>query len=405
MAPPDGTSVNDIPSRGDGEGVKTGVCRAPGCAKAASAEPIALYPGPGEHCPNCGSRLEPVAPSQPEAPAPPLPEPVAAERPAADAPAPPAPAPPAAGTPDPPVSGPPEAAGAVRPEQLISLEAYQRAHERMMASLAPAPAPKRRWPVRAMAFAGAGIVAVAVGLALGPVLAGRGAGGTVRVCSSSITARLARDVVRSYAAASGVPAARFGEADEGGCDVRFAARASGPSAEAVAHDGIVVVANPQNGLARLSEDQVRRIFSGRVSDWAQVGGEPGPIVALLPGDATDEARALAATLLRDAPPGGGVRRLPFSADVVREVASASGRRAIGLVAFSAAVPAKVLALGDAPAPSVLSIAEHRYPLALAVTVEPGDSPRGGAAGLIDYAHSEQAQAIVVRDGLIARKGF
>jgi PBP superfamily domain len=335
--------------------MRIGLCREPNCAKAAGAEPIEIYPGPGEYCPECGGSLEPA--------------------------------------------GPPE-------RELISREAYQQAHDRMMASLGPPPPPRR--PGRAVVVAALAGAAVVAGLAfalLRPVAAGRAGADTVRVCTSSITERLARDVVRSYAAASGTPAARFGSADaSGGCDVRFAARAGTP-AGAIAHDGIVAVVNPQNGIARLSEDQVRRIFTGGPTDWAQAGGKAGAIVVLLPDDATDEVRALTATLLHGAKPGGGVRRLPTSADVVRTVAGASGRNAIGLVAFSAAVPAKVLALGSAPAPSVLSIAEHRYPLALAITVEPEGSPPGAAAGLVDYAHSDQAQAIVVRDGLVAKKGF
>ncbi len=338
--------------------MRIGLCREPNCAKAAGAEPIEIYPGPGEYCPECGGSLEPAQPA-----------------------------------------GPPE-------RELISREAYQQAHDRMMASLGPPPPPRR--PGRAVvvaAIAGAVVVAGLAFALLRPVAAGRAGADTVRVCTSSITERLARDVVRSYAAASGTPAARFGSADaSGGCDVRFAARAGTP-AGAIAHDGIVAVVNPQNGIARLSEDQVRRIVSGRTTDWAQAGGKAGAIVVLLPDDATDELRALGATLLRGVTLGGGVRRLPTSADVVRTVAGASGRNAIGLVAFSAAVPAKVLALGNAPAPSVLSIAQHRYPLALALTVEPEGSPPGAAAGLVGYAHSDQAQAIVVRDGLVAKKGF
>jgi hypothetical protein len=375
VAPSDGTSVDDVPDRDGGPAVKTGVCRAPGCAKAATGERMAIYAGPGEHCPACGGRLEPASSAPSEA---------LATKPAPkDEPEP------------------------------ISPEAYQRAHERMMASLAPAaPPPSRGMPPNLALGAGISVAAVAIVLvgavALGlvhPAALGRAGADTVRVCGSSITERLAGDVVRSYAAANGLPDNRFG-GEAGGCDVRFAARPGAPAADAIAHDGIVIVVNPQNGLARLSDDQVRRIFTGGLTDWAQAGGAGGPIEALLPDDASDEARALAATLLRDAKPAASVRRLPSSADVVRIVAGAGGRRTIGLVAFSAAVPAKVLSLGDAPAPSVLSIAQHRYPLALSITVEPeGSPPREGASGLVDYAQSDQAQAIVVRDGLIAKKGF
>jgi hypothetical protein len=394
VASTDGSaSVNDVPDRDGGRPVKTGLCREPSCAKAASGEPIALYPGPGEHCPTCGSRLEPVGATPPEPPRP------------SEAAEPPNHAPP-----EPAASAGPQHVAAVQPD-LITLEAYQRAHERMMATLAPAAPPPRRSLPGLLVAVGATVLAAGIvlvgGVALGLLhpAAGRAGADTVRVCGSSITERLARDVARSYAAGSGLPASRFG-GEAGGCDVRFAARAGGAAPGAVAHDGIVIVVNPQNTLARLTQDEVRRIYTGGLTDWSQAGWARGAIEVLLPDDASDEARALSATILRGATPAASVRRLPSSADVVRVIASASGRRTIGVVAFSAAVPAKVLALAGAPAPSVISIAQHRYPLALSITVDPeGNTPRGGASGLVDYAHSEQAQAIVVRDGLIAKKGF
>ncbi len=336
----------------------TGVCSTPACRHAAGAEPVEIYPGPGQYCPACGERLEPLADAVPEP---------------------------------------------------ITLEAYEHARERMLTSLAEAP-PARRGSKRvavlaAVAFA----LAVAAGfgvVAVWPAVIGRPAAAGVQVCGSSLTERLARDMVRSYAAKSGTPGSQFVVAGGGACDVRFSARAGGGADAAIAHDGIVAVVNPQNPLARLSAGQLRRIVAGGATDWSQVGGRRGAIVALLPGGETDEGRALAETLLRGVTPGSGVRRLGSSAEIVRVVASASGRGTIGLVAFSAAVPAKVLALGSAPAPSVLSIASHRYPLSLAVTAGAEGSSRDAAAiGLVDYAHSDEAQSIVVRDGLIAKRGF
>lgn len=48
----------------------------------------------------------------------------------------------------------------------------------------------------------------------------------------------------------------------------------------VALDGIAVVVNPANKVADLTVDQLADIFSGKVTDWQDVGGEPGQIVIL-----------------------------------------------------------------------------------------------------------------------------
>ena len=124
----------------------------------------------------------------------------------------------------------------------------------------------------------------------------------------------------------------------------------------------------------------------------------------MPADASDEAQTLARTLFAHAPIAPGVRRLASSADVVRAVVSAGGRGTVGLVAFSAAVPAKVVALAPLPAPSSLSIGDQRYALSVALTVESA-SHAGAAAGLAAYARSEDAQAIVSRDGFVPNRGM
>jgi phosphate transport system substrate-binding protein len=48
----------------------------------------------------------------------------------------------------------------------------------------------------------------------------------------------------------------------------------------VALDGIAVVVNKDNKVSELSVDQLADIFSGKITDWKDVGGDPGQIVIL-----------------------------------------------------------------------------------------------------------------------------
>jgi phosphate transport system substrate-binding protein len=220
-----------------------------------------------------------------------------------------------------------------------------------------------------------------------------------------MTGRLADDVVRAYRTSSDLPAARFSLSSSNGCAVRFAVAASAAKDAVIAHDGVVVIVNPANRLSRIGEAELRRILSGTETTWSDESGVGGEIVPIVPDDATDEARALKA-FLHGAKLGSGVQRAHGSADIVRVVAAASGRRRIGIVAFSTAAPAKVLALEGKPIPSALSIADHRYPLALDVSVSDDSRQHDTtAAELTQYARSDDAQSVVVRNGLIAKKGF
>jgi hypothetical protein len=253
-----------------------------------------------------------------------------------------------------------------------------------------------------------GVAALGLGLLLVSVVP-RPATVSVQVCSTTMTARLVSELVRSYAAQGGAPSSRFAVAAGEGrvCGVRFwtTSKPATPG-KTIAHDGLVAIVNPQNGISQLREDQLRDIFTGHITDWSGVGGSSGAIEAYLPKNGTDEARALGGLLFHDAAVGDRVQRTDTSADVVRAVTSANGARRVGIVAFSGAVPAKVLALAGALPPSTLSIGDGRYPLSLAVEVESDlRSPAPDAAALLHFARSKSAQPVIVRTGLVAKDGF
>jgi hypothetical protein len=346
--------------------MSTGICRNAACENARSAKPVELYGGPGRYCPACGDALEPLAAAAAETPS----------------------------TPAPPFGG------------LSALEALAQFDPAVSPIETPAPQPRSRAGKRiALVAASVAVAAIAAGAVLRPTAAQKTmVSNAVHVCRSSMTERFAADVVRAYADKAGVSRSRFDLTQSAPCDVQFAAKRSAKRADVVGHDGIVVVVNPQSPLTRLSEDDVRLIYSGAITDWAEFGEPPGRIVPIMPAATSDEAQTLARTLLAHSGVAAGVRRLTSSADVVRAVVSPGGRGTIGLVAFSAAVPAKVLALAPQPAPSSLSIGDHRYALSVALTVE-STSRATAAAGLAAFARSEDAQAIVVRDGFVPKQGI
>lgn len=53
-----------------------------------------------------------------------------------------------------------------------------------------------------------------------------------------------------------------------------------PSEIKVALDGLAVVVNPKNPVSKLTTDQLAGIFTGKITDWKDVGGAGGTIVIL-----------------------------------------------------------------------------------------------------------------------------
>lgn len=45
----------------------------------------------------------------------------------------------------------------------------------------------------------------------------------------------------------------------------------------ICHDMLVVIVNKNSPLAKLTKDQVAKIFTGQIKDWSEIGGAPGKI--------------------------------------------------------------------------------------------------------------------------------
>lgn len=59
--------------------------------------------------------------------------------------------------------------------------------------------------------------------------------------------------------------AKYGHCDQAACE------------HVVALDGIAIIVNQKNPLSTLDTAQLKRIFTGEVDDWSQVGGRSGPV--------------------------------------------------------------------------------------------------------------------------------
>jgi phosphate transport system substrate-binding protein len=90
----------------------------------------------------------------------------------------------------------------------------------------------------------------------------------------------------------GLTALASGIADIGMCSRNLTAEeAKGRTAVTIARDGLAVVVHPSNKVGNLSKEQIRRIFSGEICNWKEVGGDDVPIrpIAREEGSGTREA--------------------------------------------------------------------------------------------------------------------
>lgn len=63
-------------------------------------------------------------------------------------------------------------------------------------------------------------------------------------------------------------------------DLTSAEKSKGARGHVIARDALTVIVSPKNGVKNLSAYQVKMIFTGKYTNWKQVGGKNVPIVAV-----------------------------------------------------------------------------------------------------------------------------
>ena len=190
------------------------------------------------------------------------------------------------------------------------------------------------------------------------------------------------------------------------------ARANGlePVEFVVARDAIAVVVHPDNPVNALSLEQLADIYSGKISNWREVGGEDRPIVRLSRetnsgthvyflevvlrlGDSDNKTLFSQDTLL-----------LPSSEGIIHEVRqnpNAIGYDGLGYVPHDLKVLAVSANDSDVyVSPSIETVNSGTYPIARDLYIYSAGQPEGFVKAYLDWIFSEEAQQIVSDLGFV-----
>lgn len=190
------------------------------------------------------------------------------------------------------------------------------------------------------------------------------------------------------------------------------ARAAGRPLRAhpAALDAVAVIVHPSNAVPSLTFPQLRAIYSGRVTNWRQVGGPDRPLVALSRGAGSGTGQIFEEAVF--GPPGARAgpddvpraRQVPGSALLHDDVARTP--EAIGYVGVGYVTPAvRAVPVARTPAeppvpPAVHLIAGGRYPLVRPILLYTAASPSAAARAFADHALGPEGQARVAEAGFV-----
>jgi len=178
----------------------------------------------------------------------------------------------------------------------------------------------------------------------------------------------------------------------------------------IARDAIAVIVNPENPVDRLTLRQLSDLYSGKIINWKEVGGEDRPIVKLSRetnsgthvyfletvlrlGNTEDETLFSMDTLL-----------LPSSEGIIVEVRqnpNAIGYDGLGYVPEDLKVIAIAEEEGGAYVlPSIPTVNDKTYPIARDLYMYTNGEPTGVVKKYLEWILSAEAQEIVAELGFV-----
>jgi len=167
-------------------------------------------------------------------------------------------------------------------------------------------------------------------------------------------------------------------------------------------DGIAVIVNKSNPIFRMSKEDIRKIFSGELSDWAQLGGKAGRIHIYARDDKSGTWDTFKGIVLGKAKLAANTSRYEDSAQLSGDVSK--DINGIGFIGLPYVLDSKALAVSDGAepvAPDRFSIATEDYPLSRRLFFyTPAVSGKPHMDAFVEFAHSEEGQRIVAQTGFV-----
>ena len=166
----------------------------------------------------------------------------------------------------------------------------------------------------------------------------------------------------------------------------------------IAQDALSIYLNAGNPVRDLGQEQLRGLFAGTLTDWSEVGGEPGAVRVIV------------------RPPSSGTHRFfrdhvlagePYAASAMTEAttrgvlaAVAADPRAIGYGGQAYHLDGVVQAAVDGVAPTPENVGRARYPLSRYLVFYTAEPPVGRARDFIDWCLGGDGQLVVADVGYV-----
>ena len=197
---------------------------------------------------------------------------------------------------------------------------------------------------------------------------------------------------------------------EGRCDIGLASRglkddekSSGLTETVLAYDGIAVVVSPENPVSDLTIEQIADIYTGKITNWSEVGGNDAEIV-LIGREAGSGTRDGFESITGTEEACQYRQELTSTGDVIATVSQ--NPNAIGYASLSDVKESvKALSVGGvAPSEDTVKDGSYLIQRPFVLVTKDGVTLSPAAQAFFDYATSAEAAPIIAQAGAVAANG-
>lgn len=166
----------------------------------------------------------------------------------------------------------------------------------------------------------------------------------------------------------------------------------------IAKDAIATIVHPGNPVNDLSLTEIRQVFSGKIENWKEVGGNPHPIILVTREEGSGTREAFQKMVMEKEEISLGAL-VQDSNGAIRQVV-ASDPNAIGYISLGL-VNEKVKALKiSSVEPNLKNIVHGRYRLVRPFLFVFNGKPEGEANSFLEFVLSPEAQESLQKEGLV-----
>ncbi len=186
-------------------------------------------------------------------------------------------------------------------------------------------------------------------------------------------------------------------------DLKDEEKSSGLSETNIAVDGIGIITHKNNGVKSLTMDQIKDIYTGKITNWKDVGGKDAPIVVVSREDGSGTRDAFQEIVGYDSTQLTTEAQISDGNGNVKSTV-AGNENAIGYTSFSYLDDSISTVQVDGIEPTAANAKVGDYKLARPfLLVYKEDSLSENGKQFIDYVLSEDGQKVVEEEGLISVK--